>query len=319
MEAWIPFNAQKIECGPDFNRLHFPVHTGNIQHTCYRVFSGIHLIYEDVHCKNHDLYRVLPETCFSISHCREGRMERHCEDQFYHIGGGDLSIKKENTGKQTSFFPSQHYHGISILIDVDRAPSCLSCFMEDVLVSPKHIMDKFCSPEPIYLVRSLPEVEHIFSELYKVPESIRKGYMKVKILELMLFLSAMEKQAGEFEKRTYTPCQKELAQKVSRYLGDHLSVHLTLEDLSRIFHVSGSQIKSAVKSVYGTTPSKLARTHRMTSAGHMLSSTDWSIMEIANAHGYDNASKFAAAFKAQMGQSPSSYRKKPQPLENKFV
>lgn len=319
MEAWMQPNVQKLECEPDCALSYFSVQDDDIQHTCYQVFSGIHLIYEDVHTKNHDHYRILPDSCYSISHCRKGRMEKHWEDQFYYIAAGDLSIEKASSGKQSTFFPTQHYHGITILIDVNLAPPCLSCFMEDVLVSPEQIKNKFCSHSPVYLVRSLPEIEHIFSELYKVPETIRKGYMKVKVLELMLFLSAMKKQTGEFEKRTYTPCQKKLAQEISAYLLDHLSLHLTLEDLSQAFHVSGSQIKSAVKSVYGTTPGKLARAQKMGSAGHMLISTDLSVMEIANAHGYDNASKFASAFKSQMGLSPSNYRKKPRPHDHHFV
>lgn len=313
-EAWEP-----VESTGNFTAFRLSVPDGSFKHTCYPVFPGIFLIYEDVHTRLHEQDYIFPEICFSISHCRHGRLEKEWENHFYHMMAGDLAIEKKLTGRIQSYFPLNHYHGISILVDVDQAPPCLSCFMEDVCVSPKGIMEKFCQDRPVYMARSLPEVEHIFSELYQVPEAIRKGYMKVKVLELMLFLSGIEKQDDELETRIFSPRQKDLAQKVSLYLSDRLSDQVTLQDLSLAFHASPSQIKDAIKSVYGTTPARMARTQKMAAAARILAQTDLSVMEIAGIHGYDNASKFAAAFKVEIGTSPTAYRKNPSPIPDRFV
>ena len=48
----------------------------------------------------------------------------------------------------------------------------------------------------------------------------------------------------------------------------------------------------------------------MQSAARDLCSTNASVLEIAGRYGYDNASKFAKAFKDTMGASPSDYRSK---------
>ena len=40
----------------------------------------------------------------------------------------------------------------------------------------------------------------------------------------------------------------------------------------------------------------------------MLEQTDKSVLEIANSHGYDNASKFAGVFRSIKGMSPNEYR-----------
>ena len=48
----------------------------------------------------------------------------------------------------------------------------------------------------------------------------------------------------------------------------------------------------------------------MESAAYMLEHTDKSILEIANAHGYYNGSKFANAFRTVKGCNPKEYRKK---------
>lgn len=37
----------------------------------------------------------------------------------------------------------------------------------------------------------MAEAEHIFGELYRVPEKIRIPYFKVKILDLLLYLDTM--------------------------------------------------------------------------------------------------------------------------------
>ena len=45
-------------------------------------------------------------------------------------------------------------------------------------------------------------------------------------------------------------------------------------------------------------------------AADKLMETELSIMEIAMMFGYENCSKFAAAFRGELGTSPSDYRKR---------
>ena len=47
----------------------------------------------------------------------------------------------------------------------------------------------------------------------------------------------------------------------------------------------------------------------MNAAALMLKDSGNSIMEVAGKVGYENASKFAAAFQSIIGMSPSQYRK----------
>ena len=36
------------------------------------------------------------------------------------------------------------------------------------------------------------QIEHIFSELYDLPECVRLPYFKIKVLELLLFLETLD-------------------------------------------------------------------------------------------------------------------------------
>ena len=49
---------------------------------------------------------------------------------------------------------------------------------------------------------------------------------------------------------------------------------------------------------------------RIKKAAKDLVNTNDSILSIANRYGYENASKFAEAFRVIMGHKPSEYRKK---------
>lgn len=285
----------------------------------HQVFPGIALIYEDVHAESCTIERRVSDHIFEVHHCRQGRMEGCTPNEFFYMGPGDMSICKMESGAATSHYPLHHYHGITVIIDVEKTPRCLSCFLEDVTVEPKALMHKFCGNAQTFIARSTPSIAHVFDELYSVPESIRTGYLKVKILELMLFLTRIDLKSDELECRCFTPNQKILAENVSSYLQAHMDERITLEQLADVFHCSGTQIKCSIKGVYGMPLYTMIRNQKMQSAAKLLQDTDMTILEIAGRYGYDNASKFAGAFKAVVGVTPKEYRNAPIVIEDRFT
>ena len=236
------------------------------------------------------------------------RMECSIENDFCYISPGDLLIVKAGHLSPMLYFPLRHYHGITIRIHTDEAPNCLFCFPQDVTVQPKAIEEKFCGKKSYYIARSNSSVEHIFSELYAVPEKIRQGYSKIKILELMLFLSAYEIKDGESDNRSVSPFQVGLAKNVAKYLMENMFEKTTLEQAANKFHSSATAIKTAFRSVFGVSFYAYIKTQKMESAAYMLEYTDKTVIDIAAEHGYDNSSKFAGAFRSVKGMSPAKYR-----------
>lgn len=274
------------------------------------VFPGISIVYQDSHMYRGKIGRKEREAdpMFQIFHCREGRMECSIGKDFCYISPGDLLIVKSPFLSSSLYFPLRHYHGIEICIDTEKAPNCLSCFLSDVSVQPKKIEEKFCGEKNYCIVRSNPSFEHIFSELYNVPAEIRLGYSKIKILELMLFLSVLNIQEETVSTRSVSPYQVLLAKRVAEYLMENMYQKSTLEKMTKKFHVSGTAIKNAFKMVYGVSFYAYIKTQKMESAAYMLEYTDKTVIEIANEHGYDNSSKFAAAFRSVKGAAPGEYR-----------
>ena len=83
---------------------------------------------------------------------------------------------------------------------------------------------------------------------------------------------------------------------------------VTAPELARRFGVSASLLNLSFRGVYGMSPAAWIRAQKMHAAAELLRSTDRTVLDIAGQFGYDNASKFAAAFRSVYGVSPTEYR-----------
>ena len=282
---------------------------GDSATTGYRVFPGISLFYHDIHTQKCVVGRAMPATVFEIHHCREGRMECQAGEAFFYLAPGDLSVACRPLMGQEAYFPLRHYHGITVAVDTAAAPRCLSCLLEDVRVDPALLEKKFCNGGEGYIARSDAKIAHIFSELYSVPEEIRMGYFKIKVLELLLFLSCMDIGNSETQAHLLSVTKVSLAKEVAQYLTERMEERITLDALALVFHVSPTQIKNSFREVYGVSVYSYIRTQKMQAAALRLRHTDETVLAVAGNFGYDNASKFAKAFSDVMGMTPTEYRR----------
>ncbi len=286
--------------------------SGEMERTSYDVFNGIQLVYNDIHMSecHTDVGNVhLTDRILEIDHCREGRLECSKGEEFFYLSQGDLAINRNTNVEHNTFFPTGHYHGLTLIIDLDNAPECLSCFLKDVKIQPENIARRFCEGKDLFIARSSHHLDHIFSELYHVPEEVKTGYFKIKVLEILLFLSAFPIETAE-TKKSYTLSQVQLAKAVCRYLSKNMNKRICLESLAKEFHVSVSLLQNCFHGVYGESVYDYIRIQKMQSAAQMLITTEKTVLEIAGLHGYENGSKFAAAFFKVMGTTPNKYRKK---------
>ena len=276
----------------------------------YPVFSGIELVYYDVHMQSCDINLAKGREMLIITHCQEGRIEfEYKNGEYLYLASGDLSIQKNTENIRHRYCPLSHYHGVSVAIDMNRVPRCFSCILDDVFVSPEELEMKFCSEKPYSIMRENISIEHIFSELYSVPENIRKGYHKVKVLELLLFLSGLEYKGESEERRYFSRSQVTAAKEAKKYLLAHLDEHITITELADMLGISSTSLKICFKGVYGDTINGYITNCKMQKAASLLKSTDKSVLEIAGIVGYNNGSKFAGAFRRVMNKSPNEYRK----------
>lgn len=301
---------QTVEHGESFSIYRSQDSTGDCEITVYPVFSGIELVYYDVHMQSCDIDLAKGRKTLIITHCQEGRIEfEYKNGEYLYLASGDLSIQKNTENIRHRYCPLSHYHGVSVAIDMNRVPRCFSCILDDVFVSPEELEMKFCSEKPYSIMRENISIEHIFSELYSVPENIRKGYHKVKVLELLLFLSGLDYKGESEERRYFSRSQVTAAKEAKKYLLTHLDEHITITELADMLGISSTSLKICFKGVYGDTINGYITNCKMQKAASLLKNTDKSVLEIAGIVGYNNGSKFAGAFRRVMNKSPNEYRK----------
>ncbi|WP_250227693.1 helix-turn-helix domain-containing protein [Anaeropeptidivorans aminofermentans] len=278
--------------------------------TCYSVFPGIILNYNDFHMEKCVSEFKPSVEMYSINHCREGRIEWELDPNHYiYLETGDLQLNTQKSHANNFSFPLKHYHGLTVGIFPHEASKSLKGVLEGYDVDIYELINRFSISEKPFIMRAGLSIAHIFSELYNVPEKIRPSYHKIKILELLLFLSTVDAPVTECERPYFHRNQVEKIKRIMAFLIEQPQKHYTLTELSSMYDISLTAMKQCFKAVYGTSIYNYMRTYRMNAAAVMLKTTDDSIGEISSAMGYDNPSKFSAAFKEIIGIAPRDYRK----------
>lgn len=284
--------------------------TGDGTMTAYDVFPGVILSFNDFHMERYHSSYVPDRRILAIDHCREGRMEYSAGDgRIGCTSAGDmkLDLRRQHTGE--FIFPSCHYHGLTVAIDLDIIGQSLSEEVKDFPVAPEEIITRFSLGAYPRVLHGMKEADHIFGELYRVPEKTRIPYFKVKILELLLYLNAMTVPEDENEQPYFYRTQAKKVRAIRQFLIAHISENYTQEELSRRFDIPMTAMKTCFRSVYGEAIGAWLTGYRMNRAAELLRESELSIEEIGSRVGYDNAGKFTVAFKKTMKLTPSEYRR----------
>lgn len=289
----------------------FQNESGDGTMTVYDVFPGVMLSFNDFHMAHYESTYVASRQMLAIDHCREGRMEYAVgANTVGYTGAGDmkLDLRKQHTG--IFRFPSSHYHGLTVAFDLDTVSTSLPSEVREFPVTPEHIITRWQLGNYPKVVHGVDVMEHIFSEMYRIPEKIRIPYFKVKILEMLLYLDTISIPAEDGERPYFYHSQVEKVKAIHDFLLENLSENFTQEELSRRFDLPLTAMKTCFRSAYGASMGAWLTDYRMNRAAELLiGDSKAGIAEIGGMVGYDSASKFAAAFKKTMKLTPSEYRR----------
>lgn len=280
----------------------------------FEIAPGIQITYNDL--KMDSCFRPIhfEKDFLQINHCLEGCYECEMKDgTVSFLGEGDLCVDHLSKDKQMflgSRIPLKKYRGITVLLEMETAQRTLDKGFQQAHINLEKIKLRLCSDERSLIIKSKHEIDHIFSELYSVDERIQIPYFWIKVIELLLFLSLLDASAvcrpqqfsADISKRT---------QEVYQYIIENPFMKDTIPDLAYMFGVAESSLKRCFKSIAGVSVGAFVKSKRMEAAAEMLiSEPTLNIGEIGNAAGYENQSKFSAAFKSVIGITPQTYRHK---------
>lgn len=293
-----------------YNCFHLENESGVGDITLYHVFPGIELVYNDMHMAYCNKHQKPASGVIEINYCKEGRCE--ClfgEHQYCYMSAGDLSVCSLHQNAHQSEFPTAHYHGITVTIDFSMITDEMRNVLELLSVDLERIK-KISQMHNFTMVRANPTIEHIFSELYTIPEKIRYGYIRVKVLEVLLVLTELDVMEDASEHAHFSEVQIEVVKRIHAFLVTHFNEHYTIDELSERFEISPTVMKKCFKGVYGDSVYSYMKLYRLQVAERLLKESQLTVGEIATQIGYLNPNKFTSAFCAQYGMPPTLYRKK---------
>lgn len=278
--------------------------------TVYSVFPGVALHYNDFHMTYFDSGFVPEGDLLVADHCREGRMEYAAnENAVAYMSAGDMKLDRRRRHTGRFAFPTGHYHGLTVGLDLGLAQKFFRTELKDFQVELSLIVEKFALGEYPRVFHNAKMMERIFAEMYQVPQTIRLPYFRTKVLEMLLYLQAMEIPAEERARPYFYRTQVEKVRAIQAFLAEHLAQDISQETLSRKFDFPLTSMKKCFQSVCGASIGAWVNTCRMNRAAEMLiGERERGIADIGCSVGYDSASKFAAAFRKTMGMTPSEYR-----------
>lgn len=154
-------------------------------------------------------------------------------------------------------------------------------------------------------------IEEIFEKMHLEYKLMGQGYIEILrayLIELIINIFREYSRSDINEKPT-KPKNKNIIDKVIRYMKENYSKEIKIEDLSTIAFFSPNYFSRLFKESTSMTISEYIQNLRIKEACRLLISTDNKVIDIALDVGYKDIKFFNQIFKKITGKMPSEYRK----------
>lgn len=138
------------------------------------------------------------------------------------------------------------------------------------------------------------------------------GSSFLDIIEARSILAEMVCQFLRASKTAWKTKPKDIQrfEPVLRYIEEHLTTQLTVDDLAGICHLQPQYFSEVFSRSFGQPPLRFVNQKRMERAQFFLVNSTISVKEIAHDLGYEDECYFSRMFKRLVGMNPTEYRKK---------
>lgn len=166
-----------------------------------------------------------------------------------------------------------------------------------------------CSESESYLARTAHRFSVPLENLRKVYDSLKGEIPPKEMVDTLIHPLCRMLELAYVQTEGETGEEETLAEQTERYLKEHRSEPITLEDVCRRFVCSRSKISHNFKKQTGYTVREYLTHLRVGDAKILLRHSNLSITEIAFSVGFSDSNYFSSVFKKQVGMSPMAYRK----------
>ena len=278
---------------------------------CYHLFPGIDLAYSTFQASTCTMRSKSMPNILEIAFCQAGRFECEYKHGYVtYLGEGDFAVSILSPEQEPPAFPIGYYDGIAIIVDMDITGPIFENIIEGVSIDLNELAHKFCAGHCCSVVKTPPNLLHVFQEICDAKDTAPMGYLRLKVLESFFLLSQMLPQENFETAAYYSAAQIKKVKALKAELMEHLDTKETLKSMAIRYGMSLTALKDCFKAVYGKPIHAFQREYKMQAATRLLITTEMSVAEISGRLGYENPNKFSTAFKEVLGLAPSEYRKK---------
>ncbi|MBW9158770.1 AraC family transcriptional regulator [Clostridium sp. FP2] len=280
---------------------------GNI--ISYSAMPGIEVTYNDF-----EIYKPLSESfnlsidSLEINYCLEGYLESEfANKKIVYMGDGDISIFGYKTGVVLADFTTKHYKGVTVMVYIDEASKSIGDMLGVSDAEIKSFIMASFNGDTCIVNHASQSLEHIFKEFFVLPEKFKNYFLRIKVVELLLYIlgnSDYKTSNKKYFPRTFVDKIKD----ARRIILSDIDSHITIKELSHRVGINSTDLQKGFKAIYQCPIYAYLKSYRMKKAKELLMKEELTIAHIANLVGYTNNSKFSKAFKEEFGLSPSKYR-----------
>lgn len=276
----------------------------------YSVMPGVEIIYNDFNLSAplNNMLNIETE-CIEITYCLKGQVEiQMANGKYAYMTNEDISLFGYNTKALSCDFSLKPFCGITIMIYIKDFIKSLNNMFDTDEFDEKEFFEKVVSYDNCIITHANQSINHIFKELYIIPDKYKSHLMKIKTVELLLYLmNNLDYKQSETVYFSKTSMEK--VKEARKIILDKIDEHITIKDISEIVNMNTTDLEKGFKSIFGDTIFSYSRKCKMAKAKQLLEDNDKSVLEVALCCGYSSGGKFAKAFKETFGMRPNEYRR----------
>ena len=248
--------------------------------------------------------RVIPphwHASVELLYCIEGTLKIRKDNREFLLKQGDVMLLNSNVVHSTNSPRANH-------ILVIQIPYRFMQRVTENAYNTTYIFDLNSVEQPVS-----SEISVIFktlaAEISQVGLEARLG-KKIKLYQLSLELIKYHQQRIDTNARLKTIEIQEKMLVIVDYIKKHFQEEMPLEHIAEKFNYSATYFSRFFKKNMGTTFSDYLTMIRIEHAQHLLTHSQWTILDISLASGFNHVRTFFAAFQKYHQMSPSDFRKK---------
>ena len=215
---------------------------GTLNH--FPIYQGIELSFTEFSSEEISFEHSSDEHILEINYCHKGIIGWDMKNNTsVYLNPGDLEIHTlDCCASSVIHLPLSCYEGITVLIDPFHLDPVLQNIFKDWGYNPHDLISKLCPlGEPLSLSSSML-ISSIFANLYDMPEQYLLPYARLKVQELLFFLTTIYRQTVP-KVQPFTSVQAELIQEIHDFLIQNIEKRFTIEELSKKYLLNTTSLK----------------------------------------------------------------------------